>query len=419
MTISTTIKMSLRSMRANKARTGLTVLGIVIGIAAVIVVFSAGEGIRSLIVGQVESFGTDILETEIKVPSTKKGVAADSQSGSAIAQGVQITTLKLSDMADIDKLPNIKQSYAAIQGQDQINYGNELRKTFLLGTTASYIDIDKSEIDYGRFFSEEEDRSLTQVVVLGSKIKTKLFGETDPIGKSVRLHKSKYRVIGVMKERGRVGFMDFDDFAYVPVRTLQKRIMGIDHVFYMVHQLNDVGLAEETAEEVRRIVRENHDITNPQKDDFRVVTMAEILKTLGTVTTAITFLLLAIVSISLVVGGVGIMNIMYVVVTERTGEIGLRKAVGASYGDIMKQFLVEAVMITLLGGIIGIIIGIGLSAAIAWLANNVLNLSWKFAIPLQAFIVAIGFSTAFGLGFGVYPARKAAKLDPIAALRAE
>lgn len=413
------ITISLRSMRSNKARTSLTVLGMVIGIAMVIVVYSAGDGISNLIVGQVESFGTDIIETEVKVPTQKKGTAGEAQSGQAIAQGVQVTTLKLKDMEDIQKLPNVHNAYSAIQAQEQVSYGNEVRRSFMLGVNASYIDIDKSEIDTGRFFSEDEDKSLAQVVVLGSKIKTKLFGDADAVGKFVKIRKSKYQVIGVMKSRGASGFLDFDDWMLLPVRTVQKKILGIDYVYYMIHQLNDVTLADETAAEAKFIIRENHQITNPDKDDFRVYTMAEMLSMLDTITGAITLLLLAIVSISLIVGGVGIMNIMYVVVSERTMEIGLRKAVGARYADIMKQFLFEAVLITVLGGIVGVIVGVGLSLLVAWIASSALGSAWEFSIPLKGFVVALGFSFFFGIVFGVYPARKAARLNPIEALISE
>jgi len=413
------ITISLRSMRSNMARTALTVLGMVIGIAMVIVVYSAGEGISNLIVGQVESFGTDIIETEVRVPNQKKGTAGEAQSGQAIAQGVQVTTLKLNDMADINKLPNVRNGYSAVQAQDQISYGNEVRRSFMLGVSASYIEIDKSEVGAGRFFTEEDDKSLAQVVVLGSKVKDKLFGKSEAIGKFVRIRKAKYQVIGVIKARGAAGFMDFDDWMYLPVRTVQKKILGINYVYYMVHQLYDVSRAEETANEVRLLLRQNHQITNPDKDDFRVATMAELLTTLGTITGAITLLLLAIVSISLVVGGVGIMNIMYVVVSERAMEIGLRKAVGARYGDIMKQFLFEAVIITLLGGVVGVAVGVGLSLLVAWIASSALGSAWQFSIPLKGFIVALGFSFFFGIVFGVYPARKAARLNPIEALISE
>ncbi len=420
MTIFSSVKTSLKLMRANKMRTALTLLGLVIGIMTVIIVFSAGEGIRGLVLGQVESFGTNTIYTEIKVPSNKPGAAGDNQSGSAQASGVQVTTLTLDDMAAVDKLPNVINGYGAVLSQEQASYGNELRRAFILGASASYIDIDAgSTIAEGRFFSDAEDRNLAPVIVIGQGMKEKLFGDSDAIGKTVKLRNERFTVIGVMAPRGAVMFMSFDDYIYMPIRTLQKKLMGTNYLAYMVHQLNDVKGAAATAEDIRYTMRERHDITDPIKDDFRVTTMEESMATLDTITNALTFLLLAIVAISLVVGGVGIMNIMYVAVTERTMEIGLRKAVGATGGDILKQFLVEAILITLLGGIVGSLLGTLIAFAISFVASNVLGFNWHFAVPLQAYVIAVSFSLVFGVVFGVTPARSAAKLDPIEALRTE
>jgi putative ABC transport system permease protein len=412
------IKIAWRSMVANKVRTGLTVLGIVIGIASVIIVYSAGEGIRGLLVDEVQSFGTDIVETEIKVPTTKKGSAGETQSAMAVAEGVQVTTLTLKDMEDINKLSNVQDSYATILAQEKISYGSEVRKAFLMGVSPSYINIDNSQVESGRFFSDEEDRGLIQVAVLGSKMKDKLFGDSEALDKYVTIRREKFRVVGVMEARGAVMSMDFDDYVYVPVRTLQKKVMGIDHLMYMIHQLRDMSLAGDTAEEIKQILRTNHDISDPIKDDFRVATMDEMMDTLNTVTDAITWLLLAIVIISLIVGGVGILNIMYVIVSERTAEIGLRKAVGANYNSIMMQFLTEAVLITLFGAVIGIIFGVFISWIIAFGASS-FGLAWKFSVPLKAFVVSLTFAFACGLFFGVYPARRAARMDPVEALRKE
>jgi putative ABC transport system permease protein len=413
------IKTSLRIMLANKGRTFLTVLGIVVGIAAVVVVYSAGEGVSGLIFKQVETFGTDIIETEIKVPSDKKGQAGETESAGALATGVQITTLTLDDMDAVTKnSSNVKAAYGAIMGQEIVNYGNETRRAFLFGTSADYINIDKSQIDYGRWFTDSEDRTLSAVAVIGSKMKEKLFGDQDPLGKSINIRREKFTIVGVMKDRGAVMFMDFDDYVYIPVRTMQKKVMGINHVMYMVHQLKNVDLALDTAEEARYIIRAKHDITNPDKDDFRVVTMIESMATLKTVTNAITWLLLGIVAISLIVGGVGVMNIMYVIVTERTAEIGLRKAVGATFHDIMEQFLVESTLITILGGVIGIGLGLLMSYGISLVAVS-FGLDWEFTVPFRAYVVSMLFSLVFGVLFGLYPARQAARLDPIEALRNE
>lgn len=405
-------------MNANKTRTFLTVLGVMIGIASIIIVYSAGEGIRSLLVAQLEAFGTNIIETEIKVPSSKKGSAGDTEGAMAMASGVQVTTLSDEDFEDISKLPNITNGYAAIMAQEKVTAGGDSRKASIFGVSASYPDIDKSKMASGFFYSETDDNSLSQVAVLGSKIKDKLFGETDPIGQTISIRKAKFRIIGVMASRGATLGMDMDDYVYVPVHTLQKKIMGIDYFMYMIHQFQDPSRVADTGEEIRRLMRENHDITDPIKDDFRVSTMEEMMTMLDTVTNALTWLLLAIVVISLIVGGVGILNIMYVIVSERTLEIGLRKAVGANYNHIMIQFLVEAVMITLLGALVGVIIGVAFSKLIA-IGASAAGLTWEFRVPLKAFVVSVSFALIFGIFFGVYPARKAARMNPIDALRKE
>lgn len=414
-----TAKLSLKALLANKSRTLLTVLGMVIGIGAVIIVYSAGAGIKSLILGQVESFGTDIIQTEPRLPSGSTTQAKDTQSAQAMAQGVQIVSLKIKDMERINRLPNVVGSYGAITGQSQVSYGSEMRKAIVYGVGAHFINVGQTNLSEGRFYTEDEDKGLAQVAVLGSNIKEKLFGDSDATGKMIKLQKGKYMVVGVMEKKGSSGFISLDDFVYIPVRTMQKKVLGINHLLSITSQLRDVSKADETAEDIRQILRENHNITDTRKDDFRVATMAELMATLGTITNAITLLLLAIVSVSLVVGGVGITNIMYVIVTERTAEIGLRKAVGAKFKDIMLQFLTESVMITLLGGFIGIAGGIAVSYLIAFVANNVLSMSWKFVLPIQGFVVAIVFSLVCGVAFGLFPARKAARLDPIEALRIE
>jgi putative ABC transport system permease protein len=412
------ILLALRMMLANKARTALTILGIVIGIASVIIVYSAGEGIYSLVLGQVESFGTDIIQTEVKVPNAKRGDAGQSESANAMVEGVQITSLTLDDMDAVSRSQNVQAAYAGMFSQEQIAYGSELRRSLVYGVSASFLDIDATKIARGRFFTEAEDRSLAPVVILGDKMADKLFGDADPLGKYVQLRREKFQVIGVMAPRGAFMFIDFDDFVYMPIRTLQKKIMGVNHITMMVHQLRNPDLADDTAAEAAFIVRANHGITDEARDDFRVSTMTESLDTLKTITGAITLLLLAIVIISLVVGGVGIMNIMYVIVSERTAEIGLRKAVGASYDQIMRQFLLESILITLIGGLVGIIIGVSLSWFLA-VGARAAGLDWDFIVPLKAYVVALLFSLIFGVLFGVYPARRAARLDPIEALRSE
>ncbi len=428
MRIFSTFLIALKALRAHRVRTGLAVLGVMIGISSIIIVFAAGEGINGLLTGQIEAFGVDTIETEVKIPSSKTGAAGEQQSAVSMLTGVQVTTLTLDDMDDLTDLENLRDGYGAIMSQEPITHADEMQRGVVFAISSSYIDIDSSEIDEGRFFLDSEDRGLATVAILGSKMKKELFGESDAIGQFIKVRKTRFKVVGVMKERGAVMGMDFDKFTYIPVRTMQKRIMGINYLHYTLHRVYDLSVADKTAEEMRVLLRENHSIPPPKeirqgwmdtgKDDFRVVTMNEIMDVWGSMTEGLTIVLLGIVAISLIVGGVGIMNVMYVIVNERTREIGLRKAVGARYSDIMVQFLAESILITLAGGIAGIIFGALISYGIA-LGASMGGLDWNFYIPLRAFVISISFSVVFGVFFGLYPARQAARKDPVDALRAE
>jgi len=270
----------------------------------------------------------------------------------------------------------------------------------------------------GRFFTDEEDKSLAKVAVLGNELKQILFGDEDAIGKEIKVKKGNYRVIGVLNQKGSAAFLNFDQMIFLPLRTTQKLMMGIDYVTFIFVQVYNNDIASATANEITAIMREQHDLTDsdPNKDDFAITTQAEAMDILDTVTGAITLLLIAIAGISLVVGGVGIMNIMYVSVAERTFEIGLRKAVGAKKEDILIQFLMEAIFITFSGGILGILVGVGISILITVIAG-VLGFNWSFSFTPFYFILACGVSILVGLISGLYPARNAADLDPIVALR--
>jgi putative ABC transport system permease protein len=393
----------------------LTILGIAVGIMAVIVVLSAGRAIEDFIVGQITMFGTDYVVVEIKVPATEH---VSTENAASMAQGVQVTTLKESDAEEIKKISNVKDVYSAQMGQAIFSYKEQNKTGMIFGVTASFDGIDPGEVALGRFFTDGEDKGLAKVVVLGSKIKEKLFGQEDAVGKRVKIKKQNYKVIGVMKERGGAGVFSMDDMAYLPLRTLQKLILGIDYIQMVYAQLDNPSLADLTADDLTVLMRELHKIDDPKKEDFSVTTAQQGLSMVGTVTGAIKLLLFALASISLVVGGVGIMNVMYVAVAERTFEIGLRKAIGAKYRDILSQFLAEAVVITFLGGIAGILVGTGLSYAISRVANS-LGYAWKFYLSPQYILLAVGVSVLVGLISGLYPARAAAKLEPMVALRKE
>jgi putative ABC transport system permease protein len=409
----TSFKIALNALHKNKVRTALTVLGIVIGIAAVIIVMSAGQSVKAFLIEQVETFGSDFIEVEIKVPNTSKN-SIDNAMG--IAMGVNVTTLKLADAKAIMKLPNVQNSYSGVMGQQIVSYQNQKKQIFLFGTTASFIDIDASEVQQGRFYTEEEDRNLANVAVLGPTVKEKLFGESDALGKLVSIGRQKFKVIGIMKERGGSFGFDMDNMIFLPIRTLQKKVMGIDHISFIFVQVYDNIISEQTADEITTLMRYRHNITDPNKDDFAVTTMAEAMEMLDTILGAITLLLIALAGISLIVGGVGIMNIMYVSVSERTYEIGLRKAVGAKQESILWQFLWEAVVVTFVGAAVGMCFGILIVLTISVVANH-LGFSWPFIITIQSIVTAVGFTAAVGLLFGIWPAREAANLDPVAALR--
>ena len=409
----TSLHIALAALRRNKARTTLTVIGVVIGIGAVIAVMSAGQGIEGLVLAQVETFGTDVIDIEIKVPTASK---TSSENAMGIATGIEITTLTLDDEAALRKLSNVKNSYAGVMGQQLVSYGGQNKQVYLMGVSPSFIEIDKPKVAEGRFFTADEDASLANVAVIGPKVREKIFGESDFLDQLLKIGHQKFRVIGLLESRGATFGFDMDDMIYVPIQTLQKKVMGIDHVTMIIAQVYDNSIADQTADEITQVLRQRHEITDPDKDDFHATPMAEALEILGSVFCAITLLLIAVAGISLVVGGVGIMNIMYVSVLERTYEIGLRKAIGAKSSAILTQFLWEAILITLLGAVLGIVFGIALAWLVAVIATSQ-NFAWRFVVMPSSLLLASGVATAIGLTFGVFPARAAAKMDPVTALR--
>ena len=407
------ISIALQSMKKNKMRSLMTVFGIMIGIAMVVIVLSAGNGIKGLILEEISSFGDDWINVEIKIPSTQKN---STENSSAIARGVQITTLTEQDQKAIEGLDNIKNTYAGVTTQVVISHDGEKKRPTVFGVSNGYADIAKVTLSEGRFYTEEDKNA--QVVVLGSEVKKSLFGENKAVGEVVKIEGKNYRVSGVMEPIGSTGFVNRDEIIYIPLRTTQKRIMGIDHVLWLIAQTKDNSKAEATAEEMRWLIRDRHGITDIDKDDFAVTTLAEAISIVNVIITGITWLLIGLAAISLLVGGVGIMNVMYVSVAERTFEIGLRKSVGATKQNIMQQFLTEATVMTLLGGIIGVCVGGFISLMISLIATQ-LGYVWTFKISILSIILSTTFSALVGIGFGLYPARKAASLDPIVAIRQE
>jgi putative ABC transport system permease protein len=313
-------------------------------------------------------------------------------------------------------LPNVVNDYGIVTGLAVSTYRDNKKSTIYYGAGAERFSIDKTALAEGRFYTDSEDNSGANVAILGDTVAKDLFGQDNPIGKLFRLGTINFQVIGVYAPQGALS--ETDSIVFIPITTAQKKLLGIDYFSVGIVELQDINQADGTAEQIKILLRHNHSITDSAKDDFTVQTQAQALETFNTIFSGITYLLIAIAAISLIVGGVGIMNIMYVVVTERTAEIGLKKALGARESDILREFLTEAVLVTVLGGIVGILFGAFLGWVVALIAQSA-HLTWAFSVPMYAIILGFGVSAAIGIFFGVFPARSAAKMDPIEALRYE
>lgn len=409
------IKLAFGNLRSNIGRTVLSLLGIVIGVVSVILVLALGAGVKGYVVGQIESFGSNIIQIEPKVPKVSK----TSSENISDQFGKQLTTFNLDDAEAVAKISNIDLWYAGVMSQQTVSYQNRNKQAYMMGMTASVFEADeKGEVISGEPFNEEDDLGLKQVAVLGSKVKKDFFGDADAIGQKIKIKGQTFKVEGVLKERGSSGFFDYDNTIYIPIRTLQKKLLGTDHIQFAVFKLKDMNKLEFTILEAADVMRDRHNIREAEDDDFAVNSIAEIKDILDKVFNVVDYLLLALTSISLVVGGVGIMNVMYVAVTERTFEIGLRKSIGAKKTDILKQFLFEAVFLTVFGGILGVAVGFLLSGAFERIASD-FGYNLEFPVTLKSVLIGFGFSALTGLVFGIYPAKRASQLSPMEALRKE
>jgi len=409
------IKTSVKALLSNKARSFLTMLGIIIGVAAVIIIMSLGAGAQSLILSQVKSLGTNLIGV---LPG-----GSEKDEPPASVMGIAITTLTYEDLlaiANKKNVPNLISAVGYYSGQDTISWQNNSYDTSLKGSTVGYLDVEGGEVEQGRFFTEEEERNLARTIVLGSTVKKELFGESDALGQYVKIKKQTFQVIGVMKERGTVAMQDYDDQVFIPLKTMQKLIAGVNHLGLIRAKVDYDENVDKAINDVKVTLRERHDIKDQsgKNDDFSVRSAAQALDMISTITNALKYFLAAIAALSLIVGGIGIMNIMLVSVTERTREIGLRKAVGANNVNIMMQFLSEAITITMIGGIFGIISGVFIAYVVS-VVFNILGYDWEFVVSIFSILMAVGISALIGIVFGLFPARKASKLEPVEALRHE
>lgn len=409
----TTLGIALRALAKNKMRAGLTVLGVVIGIAAVTTMVSIGQSASALVRGELEGFGTNVIV--IQPVHRRRG---------GVRRGLTNTLTSKDAAAITDECTAIMATTPLVGTGGQVVYGNlNVNPNEMFGVGADYLRVRSWEMKYGGFFDESHIDKAEKVCVLGKTIVTKLFQTSNPINEKIRINNKPFTIIGVLEDKGAnmVG-QDQDSIILMPFTTVRRTLNGssFDDVHAIIASAVSSERMSQASDQIKQLLMDRHDIKPGQKSDFEVQTTTEIANMLGMVTGTMTLMLASIAGISLLVGGVGIMNIMLVSVTERTREIGIRMAVGARSRDILMQFLVESVLLSCFGGLIGFALGVGASVGITTLINSVsTGTEWPVVISIPAAVVAFFFAAAVGVFFGFYPARRASKLDPIDALRYE
>lgn len=413
MKFSAPIKISYRNLLASKMRSFLTMLGIIIGIASVIIVMAIGASAQKLVLSQVSGIGSNLVGI-LPGASSEDGPPAQ-------VLGIVTTTLKNGDLAALlqkKNVPNAVSGSGYVSGVATARRGGVSQSSSYQGVSASFLQVEDIAVGQGRFFTEEESASLARVVVLGHNKAVEFFADTDPLGKTISLKDINLTVVGVLEERGAVAFSNPDDLIYVPLETAQKLFLGIDYLNFVRIKVDSAENVPRAVADIKTTLRIAHGIKNPKDDDFSVRDTAQALTTLTNITDVLKYFLAGIAAISLVVGGVGIMNIMLISVNQRIREVGLRKAVGARRRHIITQFLIESVFITFVGGIVGIFCGAGVSF-LAAVVIGALGYEWQFIVPPSSVFLATSVAVLIGIVFGLYPARKAAKISPIEALRYE
>ena len=399
------MRIAINALFANKLRSLLTMLGIIIGVGAVIAMVAVGMGVTQRVTDSIASLGSNML---IIRPGA-------SMSGGLRGAAGSRTTLKYEDAAAIKKkVKDVDYVSPTVQKNYQVVYGNQNWNTSVTGVTQEYMSIRDLKVMTGSFITEDDMNTRNRVAVIGMTVASNLFGEANPVGKTIRVNNQPYRVIGVLESKGQssVG-QDQDDVVIVPLTTAMDRLLAVTYVQTINVQVTSQSKMDEVQANIETLLRQRHHLTGSKDDDFQVQNLTSLMTTMNETTTMLTLFLGSIAAISLIVGGIGIMNIMMVSVTERTREIGIRKALGATFKDIMTQFLIESVVIGVIGGVLGIFFGIIAAQAISKFGD------FQTVITVAPILLSFAFSVGIGLFFGIYPARKAALLDPIEALRYE